>query len=190
MPAPEILRSAFNSFASGVTVVTCAREDGVPHGATISAFTAVSTEPALCQVTLTRTAKVCTHLDGRPFAVNVLAADQLRTALHFAGRPRDPEPEWTDGPVAPVLTGTAATISCTPWRTYDGGDHLIVLGEVVDAVVTAAEPLVYHGGRFRELSALVSDVHWQGSMDSPSSGWFDASTTFTRLRPHLERAAS
>ncbi|PWJ45784.1 NADH-FMN oxidoreductase RutF, flavin reductase (DIM6/NTAB) family [Quadrisphaera granulorum] len=190
MLAPDLLRDAFNSFASGVTVVTCAREDGAPHGATISAFTAVSTEPALCQVTLTRTAKVCAHLDGQPFAVNVLAADQLRTALHFAGRPRDPEPEWAQGSVAPVLTGCAATISCLPWRTYDGGDHVIVIGEVVDAVVTGAAPLVYHGGRFRELSAQLSDGHWQGSMDSPELGWFDASTTFTRLRPHQQRAAS
>jgi flavin reductase (DIM6/NTAB) family NADH-FMN oxidoreductase RutF len=32
------LRDAFGRFATGVTVVTCARDDGVPHGATVDAL--------------------------------------------------------------------------------------------------------------------------------------------------------
>src|SRR3954462_13429821 len=77
---PRRLRDAFGRFATGVTVVTCARDDGVPHGATANAFTAVSLEPALCQVTLFRRSKACGYLEGAPFAVNVLAADQLDVA--------------------------------------------------------------------------------------------------------------
>src|SRR5919199_3240305 len=148
---PRTLRNAFGRFATGVTVVTCAKDDGVPHGATVNAFTAVSLEPALCQVTVTRASRACGYLADAPFAVNVLAADQLDVAWHFAGRPQDPEPRWADGPTAPVLTGTAATISCRPWRTYDGGDHVIVIGEVDHLDVTDAEPLVFHAGAFREL---------------------------------------
>src|SRR5919112_5665751 len=104
------LRNAFGRFATGVTVVTCAKDDGVPHGATVNAFTAVSLEPALCQVTLIRKSRACRFLEHAPFAVNVLAADQLDTAWHFAGRPQDPEPVWAEGPTAPVLVGNAATI--------------------------------------------------------------------------------
>jgi flavin reductase (DIM6/NTAB) family NADH-FMN oxidoreductase RutF len=188
--APRDVRDGFGRFATGVTVVTCAKEDGVPHGATVNAFTAVSLEPALCQVTLTRESKACGHLAGAPFAVNVLSAAQLDTAWHFAGRPQSSEPAWAEGPTAPVLVGNAATISCRPWRTYDGGDHLIVIGEVVGLQVGDDEPLLFFGGRFRELAAPATSVHWGASIDAPEFGWFDATTRFTTLHPHRPRAAS
>ena len=166
------LRNAFGQFATGVTVVTCTGEGGRPHGATVNAFTAVSLEPALAQVTLTRTSKACQYLDGKPFAINVLADDQLDIAWHFAGRPADRAPGWVDGPTAPLLEGAATTISCRPWRTYDGGDHLIVIGEVDAVEITARDPLLFHCGKFRYLGPV--ETHWSGSLDCPESGWFDS----------------
>lgn len=183
VPSRE-LRDAFGRFATGVTVVTCRSDQGTPHGATVNAFTAVSLEPALCQVTLTRQSKACSYLDGAAFAVNVLGADQADTAWHFAGRPADPGPEWAEGPVAPVLVGSAAVYSCRPWQTYDGGDHLIVVGEVVDVAVENRQPLLFYAGAFRELGPRETGTHWGGSLDCPEAGWFGASTTFTPLRPH------
>ena len=176
------LRNAFGQFATGVTVVTCTSEEGRPHGATVNAFTAVSLEPALAQVTLGRTSKACQYLDGRPFAINVLADDQLDVAWHFAGRPIQlpgRTPGWVDGPLAPLLEGAATTISCRPWRTYDGGDHLIVIGEVAAVEITARDPLLFHGGRFRNLGPV--ETHWSGSLDCPERGWFDAAAVFTPL---------
>ena len=58
------LRHAFGTFATGVTVVTCRSDDGVPHGATVNAFTAVSLDPPLAQVTLTRTSRAARYLEG------------------------------------------------------------------------------------------------------------------------------
>ncbi|ONI74064.1 flavin reductase [Kribbella sp. ALI-6-A] len=181
---PRELRTAFGRFATGVTVVTCRTKSGAPHGATVNAFTAVSLEPALCQVTLTRESKACGYLNGSSFAVNVLGTGQVDTAWHFAGRPSDPGPQWADGPTAPVLVGAAAVYSCRPWRTYDGGDHLIVVGEVEHVHVTDDEPLLFYSGAFRHLGARETGVHWGGSLDCPDSGWFNASTVFTPLRPH------
>jgi flavin reductase (DIM6/NTAB) family NADH-FMN oxidoreductase RutF len=175
------LRNAFGQFATGVTVVTCTNEDGEPHGATVNAFTAVSLEPALAQVTLGRTAKACQYLDGKPFTINVLADDQLDVAWHFAGRPAPQAPGWADGPTAPLLDGAATTISCRPWRTYDGGDHLIVIGEVTAVQLTDRSPLLFHGGQFRYLSPVETGAHWAGSIDCPDSGWFDATAVFTPL---------
>ena len=80
------LRNIFGHFASGVTVITCRNADGDPHGATVTAFTSVSMEPRLCQVTMTRKSKACKYLSAAPFAVNVLAGDQVDAAMHFAGR--------------------------------------------------------------------------------------------------------
>lgn len=184
---PRELRNAFGRFATGVTVVTCTNEEGEPHGATVNAFTAVSLEPALAQVTLGRTSKACEYLAGRSFAINVLADDQLDVAWHFAGRPADEAPAWVDGPTAPLLAGAATTISCRPWRTYDGGDHLIVIGEVEQVDIAERDPLLFHGGRFRYLSRqhdAAPGIHWGGSIDCPTSGWFDAGS----FRPLVEPA--
>jgi flavin reductase (DIM6/NTAB) family NADH-FMN oxidoreductase RutF len=181
------LRNAFGRFATGVTVVTCTNEEGDPHGATVNAFTAVSLEPALAQVTLGRTSKACQFLAGKPFAINVLAAHQLDVAWHFAGRPADQAPTWVDGPTAPLLEGAATTISCQPWRTYDGGDHLIVIGEVEQVEITDRDPLLFHGGQFRYLSPdhdAAPGIHWGGSVDCPTSGWFEPDS----FRPLAESA--
>ncbi|MGH3435629.1 MAG: flavin reductase family protein [Sciscionella sp.] len=183
------LRNGFGRFATGVTVVTCENNLGEPHGATVNAFTAVSLRPALCQVTLTRQSKACAYLDDAPFAVNVLATGQLDTAWHFAGRPQAKEPEWAEGPTAPVLVGNATTISCLPWRTYDGGDHLIVIGKVDHIEVTSAEPLLFFAGGFRELGAQHDDAHWAASVDCPESGWFGAAAVFSPLRRHQAAAS-
>lgn len=169
---PQNLYKAFGTFASGVTVVTCRNDEGVPHGATVSAFTAVSLDPPLAQVTMTRTAKAAKYLQGEPFAINILSIDQLKVALHFAGRPMDVEPEWESDNDLPVLCGNAGTLECKPWNVYDGGDHVIVVGEVVKITTSKAEPLLFHRGKFRHIGELVEGSPWHLSGDSHSCGWY------------------
>lgn len=178
-PQKRDLQNVFGQFASGVTVITCRTADGRPHGATVTAFTAVSLEPRLCQITLTRRSKACGYLQDAPFAVNILAADQLDIAMHFAGRPCEPGPVWADGPTAPVLGGAAATLSCVPWRSYDGGDHIIFIGEIVDAHAGDKPPLLYYRSTFHDLGEPSVRSLWTLSADDPHSGWFDATTSFT-----------
>ncbi|QTI71231.1 flavin reductase family protein [Gordonia sp. L191] len=175
----KALQNVFGQFASGVTVITCANSDGEPHGATVTAFTAVSLEPRLCQVTLTRKSKACNYLTDAPFAVNIMAADQLDIAMHFAGRPAQPGPTWVDGPTAPVLSGSAAVLSCVPWRSYDGGDHIIYIGEIVDAHTSGKPPLLYYRSTFHDLGEPSVNSLWTLCADDPHSGWFDSTTTFT-----------
>jgi flavin reductase (DIM6/NTAB) family NADH-FMN oxidoreductase RutF len=143
-------------------VVTCRSDDGVPHGATVNAFTAVSLDPPLAQVTLTRTSRAARYLEGAPFAINILSQDQLDVAWHFAGKPLPYEPAWAlDGNV-PVLLENKATLECTPWRIYDGGDHVIVIGEVRKLEVSNREPLLFFGGKFREIRPYL-DKYVRGS---------------------------
>lgn len=127
-------------------------------------------------MTLTRKSKACSYLEGgAPFAVNVLGQGQVDTAWHFAGRPAEPEPEWLEREATPYLVGSSAVYFCRPWRTYDGGDHLIVVGEVEHLDVADDEPLLFYRGAFREIGAIETGVHWGGSLDNPpDAGWFDA----------------
>ena len=146
---PRRLRSCFGHFATGVTVVSYAA-DGELRGATVNSFTSVSLEPPLLLVSLAKTARACTALPDKPFAVNVLAEDQLDLALHFAGRTRPGfEVPWLDGLNAPRLGGTVAWFECTPWAVYEGGDHTLIVGEIVQYESRRAKPLLFYTGDFR-----------------------------------------
>ncbi|GAB2761220.1 flavin reductase family protein [Sinomonas soli] len=182
---PRELRNTFGTFATGVTVVTTRTPDGVPHGATVNAFTAVSLEPPLAQITLTRSSKAAQYLDGAPFAINILTLDQMDVALHFAGRPMARGPEWKlDGGV-PVLCGNAATLECRPWNIYDGGDHVIVIGQVVSLEYhRTAKPLLFFGGSFRSIGSQIGGSPWDHSADGPGSGWFAGANSFQTLTGH------
>ena len=172
------LRKAFGKFATGVTVVTCRTPDGTPRGATVNAFTAVSLDHPLAQITLIRGNKASQYLQDAPFAINIMAADQLATCLHFAGKPMKAPPAWRSEEGIPVLCGNAATIECKPWRIYDGGDHIIVIGEVIDLQINEADPLLFVSGKFREVGGFSGGSPWEASGDSMAMGWFEGSTSF------------
>jgi flavin reductase (DIM6/NTAB) family NADH-FMN oxidoreductase RutF len=176
---PGELRHAFGTFATGVTVVTCRSEGGVPHGATVNAFTAVSLDPPLAQVTLTRTSRAARYLEGAPFAINILSLEQLEVALHFAGKGLGEEPDWAPDGDVPVLLKNAATLECRPWNIYDGGDHLIVVGEVISVETTEREPLLFFGGTFRSIGPLIGAAPRDGN--APESGWFAGAKSFKPL---------
>ncbi|WP_406411169.1 flavin reductase family protein [Streptomyces sp. NBC_01614] len=146
------LRTCLGYFATGVTVISCAAGDTV-HGATVNSFTAVSLDPPLVLVSLARTSKAARLLARRPFTVNVLSEEQHDLALRFAGSApaSGPSPAWLPAPVglAPPLGGSLATFSCSPWATYDGGDHMLFLGLVEHlAHRPEANPLLFHRGSF------------------------------------------
>ncbi len=182
LPAQAIdvreLRNAFGKFATGVTVVTCRTPDGKPHGTTVNAFTAVSLDPPLAQVTLIRGNRASQYLEDQSFAINIMAEDQLDVCLNFAGKPMKSAPQWRSEDGIPVLCGTAATIECKPWRIYDGGDHVIVIGEVIAMEVNDVEPLLFVSGKFREVGNFSGGSPWDASGDSLSTGWFEGSKSF------------
>jgi flavin reductase (DIM6/NTAB) family NADH-FMN oxidoreductase RutF len=142
------LRACLGRFATGVTVVTY-NHDGAPRGATVNAFSSVSLDPPLVLVSIARRAKACELLQDTPFSVNVLSARQVGVALTFAGRPQESAAiEWEQGNFAPRLRHTHATVECTPWRCYDGGDHVLYLGQVHDLAIQDNDPLLFHSGAF------------------------------------------
>ena len=148
-PDPRQLRDCLGRFGTGVSTVTYAGSNGF-RGVTISSFTSVSLDPSLVLVSVSRRSRSCAGLRGAPFVVNVLAADQAPLALHFAGRPQSAlAVPWLDQDGVPRLDSTVAWLLCRPWRTYDGGDHVIFLCEVQDFAHTSGEPLLFQDGDFR-----------------------------------------
>jgi len=146
-PNPGALRACMSRFATGVTVVTFEGGDG-PRGATMNSFTSVSTDPPLILISVAKRARSHDRLTGQPFCVNILGAEQEPLARQFAGVPDAAEPRWAAGARVPRLANPLAWAECEPWRSYDGGDHTLVLGRVTDLGHRDGDALVYAWSRF------------------------------------------
>ena len=177
------LRRCMGQFATGVTVVTY-YDDGEPRGATMNAFTSVSLDPPLVLISVARSAKASAKLRGQPFSVNVLASDQLGVALQFAGRPGGRlDLRWGNGGPAPHLTNAMAWIQCTPWQAYDGGDHVLYLGEVQRLEYRRADPLLFFAGSFMSPGVQLFHSPRTVMLDGrPVPGWLAAAE---RIHDHV-----
>lgn len=143
-------RRALGNFATGVTIVTAQDNDGNKVGVTANSFNSVSLDPALILWSIDkRSSSKEIFLKASHFAVNVLASDQISISNHFA-RPSDDKfaniahQEGRGG--ALLFADTAAHFECELYQVIEGGDHLILLGKVVDFKDRGRAPLLYHQG--------------------------------------------
>jgi flavin reductase (DIM6/NTAB) family NADH-FMN oxidoreductase RutF len=145
-------RRALGQFATGVTVVTTCGLDGRKVGVTVNSFSSVSLDPPLILWSLARNAPSFPDFTSAShFAVNVLEAKQHHLSRQFSTPLPDKFAgvEFTEGRgECPLLAGTIAHFVCRKVRQYDGGDHVILLGEVEEYKVSDGEPLVFHSGRY------------------------------------------
>jgi flavin reductase (DIM6/NTAB) family NADH-FMN oxidoreductase RutF len=150
--AARELREVFGTFATGVTVVTAVRADGEPVGTTANSFTSVSLEPPLILWCLSlKSTSISAFSPGAPFTVHVLANDQPDLALHFArsGREKfDVDPYWRTNPHPPRIAGVLSRMDCRVHSTFPGGDHQIIVGEVLAVERRSGHPLAFYAGRF------------------------------------------
>ncbi len=146
-------RRALGQFATGVTVVTARASGGAKVGVTVNSFSSVSLNPPLILWSLSRQAQsfadfaTCTH-----FVVNVLEAKQHHLSRQFSTPVPDKYAgvDFVEGKAGiPMLNGALAYFVCRKVKQYDGGDHVIFLGEVEEYKYGEGEPLVFHSGRYR-----------------------------------------
>jgi flavin reductase (DIM6/NTAB) family NADH-FMN oxidoreductase RutF len=153
---PRTLRDALGCFATGVTIVTCLDPDGHPVGLTANSFTSVSLDPPLLLVCVNRKAASASALTSAShFAVNVLQTGQQPASIRFATKDQDRfgVTPWSPGEYgAPVLRESLGVFECAAHAVHEGGDHHILVGEVVKASFDASlDPLLYFRGRYRRL---------------------------------------
>lgn len=150
------LRDAMGCFATGITVVTSRGPDGTPIGLTANSFTSVSLDPPLLLVCIANTAGTAPLLrDAEHFAVNVLQTGQQPASNRFAGKGEDrfAATAWSAGETGmPLLDGSLGSFECKRHAVHDGGDHFILIGEVVRAQFEPRrDPLLYFRGKYRRL---------------------------------------
>ncbi len=149
-------RDALGCFATGVTIVTAVAPDGTPIGLTANSFTSVSLDPPLLLVCIANNAGSADVLRNAPhFGVNVLQIGQQPTSNRFAGKGEDrfAATPWEPGIGGiPVLTGSLASFECQHYSLNDGGDHFILVGQVLKATYEPRrDPLLYFRGKYRRL---------------------------------------
>ncbi len=149
-------RDVMAGVATPVAVIT-AMADRVPHGTTVSAFASLSMTPPMVAVCLDRCSDLLAMIRTTGyFGVNVLGTDHAALALTFArkgGAAKFDHVEWTADHGLPRLPG-AAWLACRVSQFVDGGDHVVVLGDVQAADAQDDDPLTYHRRVFGTHSAL------------------------------------
>ena len=152
--ATKRFRKALGSFATGVTIVTTCSEGPVPIGVTASSFNSVSVDPPLVLWSLAKTSRSYgAFRDSGHFAIHVLAESQEAVSNRFArsGEDKFAEVDWQPGILgSPLLSGNAAVFECQTRYQYEGGDHVIFVGEVIGFEVHDVAPLLFHDGTYAE----------------------------------------
>ncbi|MGH3249595.1 MAG: flavin reductase family protein [Trebonia sp.] len=162
---PSALQGAFRevmaSVCTPVSVVT-AMAGGLPHGTTVSAFASLSMNPPMVLVSLDLGSELLAVVrQTGQFGLNVLGSGQSALAMTFArkgGAGKFADVPWDIEAGVPRLPGAGGFLVCRVARLVPGGDHIIVLGDVLTARAGRSEPLTYHGRVFGTHVALEARV--------------------------------
>ncbi|MBA4025068.1 MAG: flavin reductase [Gordonia sp.] len=145
-PDAAHFRNVMGNIATPVSVVTAF--DGNPHGTTVSAFASLSADPPMVLVSLDTRSNILAVISrtGR-FAINVLADAQVDLALNFAvkGDDKFEGVTWGLQDGLPRLSRSSSWITCTSHKMIEGGDHVVIFGEVGRLDLDESKrPMTYH----------------------------------------------
>ena len=150
------LRNALGRFATGVCLITLETSDGDALALTANSFSSVSLDPPLVLWNLQNNSDVFEHYaQGQYFAINILADNQQPLSDSYARKGEhslDPDHFRRGVKGSPVINGSLVSFECELEATHEGGDHLIIVGRVLE--MTAADggdPLLFFGGAYRAL---------------------------------------
>jgi 3-hydroxy-9,10-secoandrosta-1,3,5(10)-triene-9,17-dione monooxygenase reductase component len=165
----RLMRSVCGLFVTGVTVVTSGAI-GRSIGATVNSFTSVSLDPPLVLFCLHKESRLRSVVEeSRTFVINFLGGRQERLAWTFSKRDTAAiqnvaHHRSADG--MPILSEALAFLACRLVNEFEGGDHTIFVGEVVElgAPRENHEPLIFFRGSMSALEGEPSAVHpiWDG----------------------------
>jgi flavin reductase (DIM6/NTAB) family NADH-FMN oxidoreductase RutF len=159
---PAAYRRVVGRFATGIAVVTTVA-DGVDHAMTVNSLTSVSLDPVLVLFCAEKVARFHDAVlsTGR-WAVSILGEGAETTSRWFASRGRPLSEQLAVTPSgrgeitgAAVLRDAIGVLECRTRAVYDGGDHTIVLGDVLGASGTEepVRPLIHYRGAYRSLAS-------------------------------------
>lgn len=155
-------RNALGSFTTGVTVVTTHCQTSGDVGLTANSFNSVSLSPPMVLWSLAKSAfSVDAFKAAEFFAVHILSEDQQSLSNQFARKGADKFSGLTlgRGPgEVPLLEDCSARFLCKTAYQYEGGDHIIFVGEVLDFSHHQKLPLLFFGGQYSQIQKPDADL--------------------------------
>jgi 3-hydroxy-9,10-secoandrosta-1,3,5(10)-triene-9,17-dione monooxygenase reductase component len=156
-PTPEDFRRAMAHLPTGVTIVSAPGPEG-PAGATANAVISLSLEPPLMLASLdlgTRTLAAVRAAGA--FGISVLRAQHADLARSFASRAPHTE-KWREIPSTerggvPILDEALVWVACGLHDEHDAGDHVLLIGDVLELGAGRGDPLIFHRGEYRGLDS-------------------------------------
>jgi flavin reductase (DIM6/NTAB) family NADH-FMN oxidoreductase RutF len=155
-------RAAMGLFPTGVTVLTARAADGTDHAITANSVTSVSLRPLLLLVCVEHASRL--HgvvLESGLWAVSVLGLDGEPVSRRLARRGHDTAAALAGVPHsrgprtgALVLDTALSTFECRTTAAHPGGDHTVLIGEVLSVATPRPDvpPLVWYRGRYTALA--------------------------------------
>lgn len=155
-------RQTLGKFATGVTIITTRAADGSPVGITVNSFNSVSLDPPMVLWSIAKTAHSrAAFSDSGFWNVHILASQQEALSNRFARAGEDKFQalalELGETP-APLIPGCSARFQCRTVHQYEGGDHIIFVGEVLAYDRSMLPPLLYVTGSYATALSHAGDV--------------------------------
>lgn len=145
-------RDALGSFITGVTIISTLSRDGTPTALTVNSFNSVSLEPPMVLWSLAKDSYSLPAFESNEhWAVHILSVHQESLSQRFAkrGTNKFEGVSWTPGIAGiPILDNCSSVFQCKTAFKYEGGDHIILVGEVIDFQRCDASPLAFHAGKY------------------------------------------
>jgi flavin reductase (DIM6/NTAB) family NADH-FMN oxidoreductase RutF len=172
------LRYALGHYTTGVTIITTCTPEGNHTGVTVNSFTSVSLDPPLVLFCLsTRSSLLAAFEQASHFTVNVLATGQQALSNRFA----KPSVNTLEGVKyrcgkhgCALLADAITVLECARRSIYPGGDHVILVGEVLRfETIAAPSPLAFYQGSYGTFTRDQSGVKpaLDGSLSDFVSYW-------------------
>ncbi|MEM1361335.1 MAG: flavin reductase family protein [Pseudomonadota bacterium] len=155
-PGPEntrTLRHALGRFATGVTVIATQTPDG-PVGMTANSFASVSLNPALVLWCIDKKSdRFAVFSQAERYAVHVLSCGQESLSSGFAhSHDHFSHITWKEGADGvPEIPNCLARFDCQIAARHAAGDHLVLIGRVLEVQMRDGPPLIYSRGAYTEL---------------------------------------
>ncbi|HUI47286.1 MAG TPA: flavin reductase family protein [Acidimicrobiia bacterium] len=151
-PDPASLRTVLGHFATGVAIITAVDGDE-PVGMACNSFTSVSLDPQLVLFCAAKSSSTWPRIQAaRKWAANILDEEGEEVCRLFAqkGADRFAHIAYTTGRTgAPLLDSAIAFVDCETVAEHDAGDHLIVVGRVLELGYSPeGRPLLFYRGGY------------------------------------------
>jgi len=151
-PDPAAMRTVLGHFATGVAIIT-AVDGGEPVGMACNSFTSVSLEPQLVMFCAAKSSSTWPRIQAaHKWAANILAEDGEQVCRLFAEKGADRFAKIAYGTGrsgAPILDDAIAYVDCETVAEHDAGDHLLVVGKVLELGYAAeGKPLLFYRGGY------------------------------------------